>query len=1028
MSRNSPESTPSGTIHVEEQLGETRVAEDCMEVDADDEDDMPPLVEKPPGHDDHQLNEEEDDQDGSLPGISVASYSALPSGGYTFIADGKDSPATGAVSTTSFQMPGALSIHHVPVGPTTSSQHEFSFSINNSHSRNYSNSNSVSHSPMTDATGELATTLASDIASAPRGRTKHHFTSDVGDSLAGDGEMGIGGGHIPRPPNAFILFRSSFIRSQKISGKVEGNHSRLSKIIGMYWRALEPAERAEWEAKAQVAQDEHRRRYPDWRFRPGSTKSNPQRGRGRRGKGGGRKGRLKTKDGGGEEDNSAEPDEVAVDVRPATSTVIDKGKGKERERDDVVRDKGKGKAREAEPDMTPQKISILIPHVPPTLKRPYHLRDRPRKASNASPSAQAHEALSSTSTPESYSTKVVPSSSSKASGSTAFAESSTSRLAGASSSKARLPLPISVPTFVPSSPPASKNTVSHAKSQQQPLQTREDLRIKQIAQLLVQGKEGIELEQELERWERGEEDSNTGPGSSDTERGSIPPSWSPEITTEPATPPSDCSSNTPSSASTTDTDAYTQRVEWNFSGLDEQPHRANARSSLHPNASILSEAQVLVDDDRHGGGRKRSSSAPAPNPRNAYQPQVPQHSASYADVSESSMEERSNDSTFYPLAERSSPSYQSWETSYEDFCDGYERQPQQSSSPFSSSPLSVSPGRTLEHDQSQRQWTYPPYPTSQHIETESSSVSQPYQMTSAFSSRGQYHRHTRTHSHLLPIQSFPSSDSEVLLSPTSPSSHSPQGSVMMSPQSAHSPVTPSSAPPNFRGVTPIQADRGANIPRRGSIAFPISSSSRSSFSHHRTITRRTGSDDPRSESGGDSLPHGSTRLTWESVEAERRQWYQTQGPEEQSQPLLHNHTYHDGGQELELGFPTPDTRDMGWVVSPHQQDSFQPFSPASDDGGPSSEMAWEQADEGRQGMVSCIVDPYLLGPREGQSEMNASSEPPPTSSYSSLSNWAGEPVVRISPPNIYDRRDKQSDIWEVDDSDVSFGLFGRRGG
>lgn len=38
--------------------------------------------------------------------------------------------------------------------------------------------------------------------------------------------------HIPRPPNAFILFRSSFIRSNHVPGKVEGNHSTLSKIIG----------------------------------------------------------------------------------------------------------------------------------------------------------------------------------------------------------------------------------------------------------------------------------------------------------------------------------------------------------------------------------------------------------------------------------------------------------------------------------------------------------------------------------------------------------------------------------------------------------------------------------------------------------------------------------------------------------------------------------------------------------------------------------------------------------------------------
>lgn len=44
--------------------------------------------------------------------------------------------------------------------------------------------------------------------------------------------------YIPRPPNAFILFRSSFIRSQQVPEKVEGNHSTLSKIIGKRFRLL----------------------------------------------------------------------------------------------------------------------------------------------------------------------------------------------------------------------------------------------------------------------------------------------------------------------------------------------------------------------------------------------------------------------------------------------------------------------------------------------------------------------------------------------------------------------------------------------------------------------------------------------------------------------------------------------------------------------------------------------------------------------------------------------------------------------
>lgn len=38
--------------------------------------------------------------------------------------------------------------------------------------------------------------------------------------------------YIPRPPNAFILFRSSFIRNHPVPDSVEANHSNLSKIAG----------------------------------------------------------------------------------------------------------------------------------------------------------------------------------------------------------------------------------------------------------------------------------------------------------------------------------------------------------------------------------------------------------------------------------------------------------------------------------------------------------------------------------------------------------------------------------------------------------------------------------------------------------------------------------------------------------------------------------------------------------------------------------------------------------------------------
>lgn len=72
--------------------------------------------------------------------------------------------------------------------------------------------------------------------------------------------------HIPRPPNAFILFRSSFVKQQHIPGSIEGNHSQLSKIVGACWQRLSYEERQVWERKAKEARAEHKRLYPNYRF------------------------------------------------------------------------------------------------------------------------------------------------------------------------------------------------------------------------------------------------------------------------------------------------------------------------------------------------------------------------------------------------------------------------------------------------------------------------------------------------------------------------------------------------------------------------------------------------------------------------------------------------------------------------------------------------------------------------------------------------------------------------------------------
>ena len=78
--------------------------------------------------------------------------------------------------------------------------------------------------------------------------------------------------HIPRPPNAFILFRSHFIKSQHVSSEVETNHSTLSKIIGLTWKNLPNEERQIWHERAKAALEAHKRKFPSYAFKPVHSK------------------------------------------------------------------------------------------------------------------------------------------------------------------------------------------------------------------------------------------------------------------------------------------------------------------------------------------------------------------------------------------------------------------------------------------------------------------------------------------------------------------------------------------------------------------------------------------------------------------------------------------------------------------------------------------------------------------------------------------------------------------------------------
>ncbi|KAJ7111853.1 hypothetical protein C8R44DRAFT_742217 [Mycena epipterygia] len=74
--------------------------------------------------------------------------------------------------------------------------------------------------------------------------------------------------HIPRPPNAFILFRSAFIRGGAIPAHIEPSHATLSAIAGLTWAALPAPEKSAWHAKAKKEREAHGRRFPGYSFRP----------------------------------------------------------------------------------------------------------------------------------------------------------------------------------------------------------------------------------------------------------------------------------------------------------------------------------------------------------------------------------------------------------------------------------------------------------------------------------------------------------------------------------------------------------------------------------------------------------------------------------------------------------------------------------------------------------------------------------------------------------------------------------------
>ncbi|KIJ68825.1 hypothetical protein HYDPIDRAFT_25078 [Hydnomerulius pinastri MD-312] len=81
--------------------------------------------------------------------------------------------------------------------------------------------------------------------------------------------------HVPRPRNAFMLFRSAFAAAQKISTNIEHDNRHITRIIAHCWNRLSDTDKQVWRDKAAAEKAQHAERYPNYRFSPVGRTNKP---------------------------------------------------------------------------------------------------------------------------------------------------------------------------------------------------------------------------------------------------------------------------------------------------------------------------------------------------------------------------------------------------------------------------------------------------------------------------------------------------------------------------------------------------------------------------------------------------------------------------------------------------------------------------------------------------------------------------------------------------------------------------------
>lgn len=73
---------------------------------------------------------------------------------------------------------------------------------------------------------------------------------------------------IPRPANAFMLYRSWLLKSGQIPPNIEKRQQHISRVAGECWNLLTKDEQKVWHDKAEEVKREHGKKYPEWKFAP----------------------------------------------------------------------------------------------------------------------------------------------------------------------------------------------------------------------------------------------------------------------------------------------------------------------------------------------------------------------------------------------------------------------------------------------------------------------------------------------------------------------------------------------------------------------------------------------------------------------------------------------------------------------------------------------------------------------------------------------------------------------------------------